>query len=214
MRARRRRSRRRDTLASPVAIRSVLDKFCEQFPALIPRTDKKLLSLLNAVRHVERRPATDTRRGHPSAWEREDLLAIASALRGILFHETGGRVSLHSFIGQYLRVLDFPADVQAALANEQVNLHEAAQLARLTEQRLNCLEAEAKTTRQEVLHAPITIEGSQTRLRASVLELLGEKGDVSSESLAVAVQKLDELLEVDPTDKRHLFYEEMKRMKR
>jgi hypothetical protein len=44
--------------------------------------------------------------------------------------------------------------------------------------------------------------------------LLGEAahGQVSSEGLAEAVAKADELLEVDPADTRHLFFEEMKRI--
>ena len=33
-----------------------------------------------------------------------------------------GRISLQSFIGQYLRLLRFPADVQAALSSGDLNL--------------------------------------------------------------------------------------------
>ncbi|MCA1606879.1 MAG: hypothetical protein LC775_15740, partial [Acidobacteria bacterium] len=43
-------------------------------------------------------------------------------------------------------------------------------------------------------------------------ELLGEVVTISSEALTQVVQQVDELLEVDPSDKRHLFYEEMKRL--
>ncbi len=58
------------------------------------------------------------------------------------------------------------------------------------------------------------MQGSQTRLRARVKELLGEADStaVSSEGMAAAVAKADELLEVDPSDVRHLFWEEMKRL--
>ncbi len=56
------------------------------------------------------------------------------------------------------------------------------------------------------------MKGSQSALRAHVQELLGEVVEVSSEAMARVVQKVDELLEVDPSDKRHLFYEEMKRL--
>ena len=49
-------------------------------------------------------------------------------------------------------------------------------------------------------------------MHARVRELLGEVVEVSSQTIAVAVQKADDLLEVDPSDKRHLFYEEMKRL--
>ncbi|HXG68806.1 MAG TPA: hypothetical protein VNO70_27155, partial [Blastocatellia bacterium] len=78
--------------------------------------EKELLSFQYAVRHVERRPATDTRRGRLGRWPREKLLEAARQLRGILQRETSGRVSLNSFIGQYLQVLHFPADVLEALA--------------------------------------------------------------------------------------------------
>jgi len=49
-------------------------------------------------------------------------------------------------------------------------------------------------------------------MRARVRELLGEVVEVSSETIMQAVQKADQLLEVDPADKRHLFYEEMRRL--
>jgi hypothetical protein len=44
--------------------------------------------------------------------------------------------------------------------------------------------------------------------------LLGEADvtKVSSEGMAAIVAKADELLEVDPTDARHMFWEEMKRL--
>jgi hypothetical protein len=130
MRAARRRNRNLDPLATPAAVRSVCDRLRERLPDLIPKSEKELLRLLYAVRHVERRPATDTRRGRPSRWKREDLLRAAGELRGILQRETSGRVSLSSFIGQYLQVLGFPADVVDALSNGSINLQEAAQLAR------------------------------------------------------------------------------------
>ena len=54
--------------------------------------------------------------------------------------------------------------------------------------------------------------GSEKTLRSHVRELLGEVVEFSSEVMREAVQKADDLLEVDPSDKRHLFYEEMKRL--
>jgi hypothetical protein len=41
---------------------------------------------------------------------------------------------------------------------------------------------------------------------------LGETDGVSGAEMAAVVHKVDELLEIDPSDKRHLFYEEMKRL--
>ena len=183
-------------------------------PGVIPNSERQLVRFLYAVRHVERRPATDTRRGRPSRWKREDLVSAASHLRAVLLRETQGRVSLNSFLGQYLLILEFPSDVRDALADGRVNLQEAAQLSRLTPERRACTEAKARRTRREVLQSHVAVQGSQTRLRARVKELLGEVGSspVSSEGMAAAVAKVDELLEVDPGDSRHMFWEEMKRL--
>ena len=181
---------------------------------VIPKSERQLIKFLYAVRHVVRRPATDTKRGRPSRWRREDLLSAASHLRAALERETSGRVSLNSFLGQYLLILDFPPDVQEALSDGRVNLQEAAQLARLTPTRLAVTQSEARRTRAEILRSHMAIHGSQTRLRARVKELLGEAREqaVSSESMASVVAKVDEMLEVDPADTRHLFWEEMKRL--
>jgi hypothetical protein len=178
---------------------------------VIPNSEKQLVRFLYAVRHVERRPATDTKRGRPSRWRREDLVSAASHLRAVLGRETSGRVSLNSFIGQYLLILDFPPDVQDALSDERVNLQEAAQLSRLTAEHLESTHAKAKLIREELLRAHLLTRGSQNSLRARVKEILGEIVTVSSQEMAGVVQKVDEMLETDPSDKRHLFYEEMKR---
>jgi len=69
------------------------DTFCqslrEQHPELISQSEKELLRFLYAVRDVERRPVTDTRRGCPPSWRREDLLKAAGALRPLMGRETG-----------------------------------------------------------------------------------------------------------------------------
>src|SRR5690349_2722558 len=137
MRAYRRRDRRLDPLATPAGVRSVFQSLRERSPDLIPNSESQLVKLLEAVRHVERRSATDTRRGRPPRWERETLLKVAGHLRAVLERETSGRISLQSFTGQYLRLLRFPADVQAALERGDLNLGEAAQLARLSALRLD-----------------------------------------------------------------------------
>lgn len=214
MRATRRRQRTPDPLARPEAIRAICEELRSRMPGVIPNSEKHLIRFLYAVRHVERRPATDTKRGRPSRWRREDLVSAAGHLRDILGRETAGRVSLNSFLGQYLLILDFPLDVREALSGSRVNLQEAAQLARLTSGRLACTESEARRMRREVLQSHVAVQGSQTRLRARVKELLGEisTSSVSSEGMAVAVARVDELLEVDPNDSRHMFWEEMKRL--
>jgi hypothetical protein len=183
-------------------------------PDTIPSSEKHLLRFLFAVRHVERRPATDTRRGRPARWPREKLVEAAGQLRGILQRETSGRIDLNSFIGQYLPILGFPSDVLDALTSGQINLQEAAQLARLTPERLSCSAQAARARRVEMLKQHLAVQGSQTRLRARVKEILGETDAqaVSSENMTEVVAHVDELLEIDPQDARHLFWEEMKRI--
>lgn len=214
MRATRRRQRRPDPLARPEAVRAVCEELRSHMSGVISNSERQLVKFLYAVRHVERRPTSDTKRGRPSRWRREDLVRAAAHLRAILDRETQGRVSLNSFLGQYLPILDFPPDVRDALSDGRLNLQEAVQLARLTSGRLACTEAEARLTRRELLQSHVAVQGSQTRLRARVKELLGEFAAFpsSSEGMVAAVAKADELLEVDPGDSRHMFWEEMKRL--
>lgn len=214
MRATRRRRRTLDPLASPEAVRSVCNQLRERISEPIPASEKQLSRFLFAVRHVERRPATDTKRGRPSRWPREKLIEAGGQLRSILERETSGRVSLNSFIGQDLPVLEFPADVVEALYSGQINLQEAAQLARLTPGRLQCLPDAARSQRQEILRSHVAVQGSQNRLRARVKEVLGENDTlaITSGNMASVVAQVDELLEIDPQDTRHLFWEETKRI--
>lgn len=212
MRATRRRQRTPNPLACPESIRAVCEGLRSRMPGVIPNSEKQLVRFLYAVRHVERRPATDTRRGRPSRWGREDLVSAASHLRAILGRETQGRVSLNSFVGLYVPILNYPPDVTGALAAGRINLHEAAQLARLTPDRLECDAARARSVRAELLRSHVLDRGSQNRLRARVKDILGETDGVTGEQMTAVVQKVDELLEIDPADKRHLFYEEMRRL--
>ena len=214
MRATRRRHRNPDPLTSPELVRAICNELRARLPSVIPASEKELLRFLYSVRHVERHPASDTTRGRPSRWRREDLTSAASQLRGILERETQGRVSVSSFIGQYLEILKFPTDITDALLNGEINLHEAGQLARLTAEKLGCTTAKARARRSELLRSHLAVQGSQTRLRLRVKELLGEveQQAVSSESMTSVVARVDEMLEIDPSDTRHLFWEEMKRL--
>ena len=170
--------------------------------------------MLEAVRNIERRPVTDTRRGRPSRWLRTHLLEVARNLRAILERETGGRISLQSFIGQHLRVLRFPNDIQTALAEGRINLQEAVHLARLTPDRLGCSPAQARARRLEILQSHLAMQGSQNRLRSRVREILGEgqAQEINAGNMAAVIERADELLEIDPSDARHMFWEEMKRL--
>lgn len=216
MKATRRRARAPSPFSSVAAVRGVCLQLRELCPELIPRSEQQLLLMLEAVRNFERRPSTDTRRGRPSRWPRTHLIEVARHLRAVLERETGGRISLQSFIGQHLRVLRFPADVQTALARGEINLQEAAHLARLTADRWGCAPAEARRRRAEILRSHLAIQGSQNRLRSRVRELLGEelppRQEIKAGNMAPVVERVDELLEIDPSDARHLFWEEMKRL--
>jgi hypothetical protein len=214
MRATRRRHRTIDPLASPKAVRTVCEQLRARLPALIPASEKQLVRFLYSVRYVERRPATNTLRGRPSRWPREKLTEAASTLRAVLERETRGRVSVGSFIGQYLPLLQFPSDVTDALSSGHINLQEAAQLARLIPERLRCSAQSARGARAELLKQHLAVQGSQTRLRSRVKEILGETDiqAISSENMSQIVGHVDELLEIDPQDARHLFWEEMKRI--
>lgn len=214
MRATRRRRREPDPLATPEAVRAICQSLRERMPDTIPSSEKHLLRFLFSVRHVERRPATNTNRGRPARWPREKLVEAAGQLRGLLQRETSGRIDLNSFIAQYLPILGFPSDVLDALTSGQINLQEAAQLARLTPERLDCSAQAVQARRMELLKQHLAVQGSQTRLRARVKEILGETDAqaVSSENMTEVVAHVDELLEIDPQDARHLFWEEMKRI--
>ena len=39
-----------------------------------------------------------------------------------------------------------------------------------------------------------------------------QEPEISSESMALVIEKVDEMLEIDPADTRHMFWEEMKRI--
>ncbi len=214
MSATRRRHRTADLLASPSAVRFVCHLLRDRMPDdVIPSSEKGLIRFLYAVRHIERRPTTDTRRGRPPQWPREKLVEAASHLRSLLERETQGRVSVNSFIGQYLPLLTFPSDVTDALASGRINLQEAAQLARLTPQRLDCSPRIARARRAELLLSHLAVQGSQTRLRTRVREMLGELvGPDIPGGLSSVVSVVDELLDIDPSDARHMFWEEMKRL--
>ena len=212
MKPTRRRLRRFDPLATPSRVRAICDRLREHCLKLIPQSDKKFLAMLSAVRHVECYPAADTREGRLSRWRRQYLLEVGRHLRAILERETSSRVSLSSFVGLYLRTLHFPTDLQSALECGDLNLQEARLLARLTPRRLALSTAKAEALRREILAAHLQAQGSQNSLRERVREILSESNVVSSETVAAAVETIEELLRVDPQDKRHLFYEQIKNL--
>ncbi len=105
--------------------------------------------------------------------------------------------------------------VEVQLERGEVNLFEAHQLARLTPERLGITEVGASAQRRKLLEAHLMALESGARLRARVKEMLGEVEEPSpTKTEALAVAKADELLEVDPADSTHLFYEELRRIGR
>jgi hypothetical protein len=159
------------------------------------------------------RPPTETNRGRPARYTREQLLRVDSKLRDILARETS--ISVRSFVGQYLPILDFPPDVREVLERGEINLFEAHQLARLTARKLGGTEGEARALRKRLLEAHLLAQGSGSLLRARVKEALGEVREPDpTETEALAVGKADELLEADPLDASHLFFEELRMISR
>ncbi len=213
MNSTRRRSRRPDLLASTGAVEAVLDSLRTSLPDIIPRTKKDLLRMLQSVRGLYLRQPTDTKRGRPPRFPREHLLRVDSVLRSLLARETS--IGVRSFVGQYLPILDFPRDIREPLERSEINLFEAHQLTRLRAKRLGCTEAEARSHRRKLLDAHLLKQEPSSRLRERVKEALGELREPDmAQTEVLAVVKSDELLEADPLDSTHLFFEELRRIGR
>jgi hypothetical protein len=211
LRATRRRQRKADPLASPQGVRSVIERLRLALPEAIPQRDKELVRLLRAARHAQRYPATDTKRGRPGRWRREELLRVAARLGDILDRETSSHVSFASFVDHYLRLLDFPSDVVETLTNGEINLFEAEQLARVTAGRLGVTTGQAKRTRAELLASHLQTKASGERLRQRVHELLRASAAGAGETSAESAE-LEDLEDFDPYDSTHLFWEQLKQL--
>jgi hypothetical protein len=210
MKASRRRERRADPLASPASILSILEQLRVALPDIIPRNQKTLIRMLRAARHIQRYPATDTKRGRPSQFKRADLLKVVTQLTETLERETSSHISLSSFVDHYLRLLDFPADVIQALIVGDINLFEAAQLARITPERLTVAPAQAQRTRADLLSAHLQTKASGSQLRQRVKELLrASSNEVVDSEGTVFPQDLEDF---DPYDSTHLFWDQIKQL--
>jgi hypothetical protein len=212
MRASRRRTRRVDPLASLEAVRDVLERLRGQCPDVLPKSETQLVRMLESVRHYGRGPTASGKRGRPRRWPRDEVALVAKKLKSVLRQETGHRVSHSSFISLYLPILRYPADVAAALNQGQINIREAAYLARLTPERLKCNTREARQARSEMIKAHLLTNGSQSSLRLRVKAILGELSEVSWNSGEAGWLKADALLSENPHDPRHLLYEEIQRL--
>jgi hypothetical protein len=168
--------------------------------------------MLRAARHVQRYPATDTKRGRPGRWEREDLLGVAARLGDILDRETSSHSSFSSFVDHYLRLIDFPSDVIEALENGEINLFEAEQLARVAAARIGVSPIRAKRTRSELLSSHVQTKASGERLRQRVNELLRASPAEARDASGGLDTELEGLEDFDPYDSTHLFWEQIKQL--
>ena len=133
-------------------------------------------------------------------------------LRVLLERETNGRVSLQTFIGQHVPLLNYPPEVVNALQSGQINKQEATALVRLTAERLQTTDIEAQKLREDLLKAHLATGGSQNQLRERVNEVLGENSLFSRETLALGMVKTDSLLEFNRQDVKHIFFETMREL--
>jgi hypothetical protein len=213
LRATKRRQRKTDPLASPAAVRLISEKLGSALPDLIPSNDKELIRLLHAARHAQRYPATDTKRGRPGKWKREDLLRVVARLEDILGRETSSQISFASFVDHYLRLPDFPPDVIEVLESGDINLFEAEQLVRVTSKRLEVTSGQAKRTRAELLASHLQTRASGSRLRQRVNELLRASTAKAVEGPdSELTAEFEDLEDFDPYDSTHLFWEQLKQL--
>jgi hypothetical protein len=195
----------------------VLEQLRLLLPDIIPLRDRELVRMLRAVRHLHRYTATDTRRGRPSPWRRQDLWLVATRLTEILERETASPLSLSSFIDHYVRLLGFPADVVRALEGGEINLFEAEQLARLTPERLGTGSVEAKRRRADLLATHVQARLSGNSLRQRINELLRvlttEAGDSAKDNAESTKNSAEiDLEDFDPYDPTHLFWDQIKQL--
>lgn len=167
---------------------------------------------MRAARHAQRYSATDTKRGRPGKWKREELLRVAAHLGEILDRETSSHISFASFVDHYLRLPDFPADVIEALESGEINLFEAEQLARVTAGRLGVSASQAKRTLSELLSSHLQTKASGERLRQRVNELLRASSAEPGEPGGGPGTELEDLEDFDPYDSTHLFWEQLKQL--
>jgi hypothetical protein len=209
MQATRRRNRQPQPLATPQAVTSIFSQLRLVLPEIIPRRNRDLIRMLRAARHIQRYSATDTKRGRPSHWKREDLLKVSTSLNDILERETSSPISPASFIDHYVRLLDFPADALAALSEGQINLFEAAQLARITAERLGINPSQARRTRADLLSTHLQTKESGPGLRQRVNELLRASSTTARDEVADPALNLEDF---DPYDPTHLFWDQIKQL--
>lgn len=124
--------------------------------------------------------------------------------------ETTSHISLASFVDHYLRLLDFPADVLAALSSGEINLFEAAQLSRTSAERLGSTSSQARHTRADLLATHLHTKESGPRLHQRVNELLRASVNEAGDDEAIETEL--NLEDFDPYDPTHLFWDQIKQL--
>lgn len=170
---RRRRERQIDVLASPQAVRSVLNSLIRKLPAELPSSERELVRMLRAASHCERKGWSQSLRGRPSRYDRGRLQRLWNVLTEELARVDRESVSPRTFTEHYLRLLSCPADVSAALVDGRINLFEALQLARLTPAAAGLTSSGASKLRSRVLAAHVASHASARQLYERINDLLG-----------------------------------------
>lgn len=98
-------------------------------------------------------------------------------------------------MGHYPRLPDFPTHVIEVLENGNVNLFEAGQLARVTDERLGVTRGQAKSRRGELLSSDPRTKTSGERLRLRVHVLLrasaAQTGESTAGEMAATLKELE-----------------------
>lgn len=177
----RRRRRKPQPLANATTVRTILAEIRGHFPSLLLKKDREVVNFLRAALHATSSEASFSRFGRRSRWARETLLTAASLAEQILAERTRPALSLSSFVKHHCAILDFPADVLAALESAQITLFEAEHLARVRAGRLGLTDGhQARQARAAILAAHLRSHGTAASLRVRVNELDAVKATVTS----------------------------------
>lgn len=182
MSARRRRARRVDPLASIAVVKRILDRVRARLDGRVDWSQKDLIRVLRAASHCERGGWTSSRRGRRPSFDRDTLRAAWNGLSDVLAHEVGGSVSPRTFTEHYIRLLGCPPDVLAPLADAQINLFEALQLARINAKATDMTPAGAARLRGRVLASHLASHASARQLYERVNVLLSPNERVRADS--------------------------------
>lgn len=220
MTRRRRRERQADPLASPQAVRSVLNSLIRKLPADLPTSERELVRMLRAASHCERKDWSQSLRGRPSRFDRGRLQRLWNVLTEELARIDRASVSPRTFTEHYLRLLACPADVASALGDGRINLFEALQLARLTPKSAGLTASGASKLRSRVLAAHVASQASARQLYERINDLLdrtrestrAESTDSPAAALTTDIEEIDAETEAYLADPGALFADQLRQI--